>query len=440
MPNWKIDTLDPRGGLAFATWRKDTLSTGSLGDDDDPCIFVSAPGFRVEPVTTRSMALGAGHGAFQMGFFRTGDVEVGFPEPGAVAEFVRRTYIRSGAGDGNDSGPSPGPLPQRPSSDEYRWPGDSLKNLKSDPQLRNLIVDTLYMFRELIDKTSDDQASPFNGWPRFKTAPAPGAPQMLASAAVRLIYELFARRPDQSEDVPRLLAWQRDAQRLRDICTRLDLWPILLGDPYRPALDVLGRHMAAVSFPPDVFYDLINNGSSRWPLVTLFFLLIQCEPVDDVPALQQAITRMRWWRGEFGSASYSGTPHETDPMAALWKIPLPEEVIDKVNPALRDKANLYHALAAFIASPHKVLDEPDDIVDLVLFASACIVGPPDARPLALAGWSWRGAPGNSSAAHSAADLLALRAWNWLREHLPRYAFPAFVEDAIASASGLRYRA
>src|SRR2546421_12132183 len=52
--NWKIDTLDARGGLGFASWRAGDLSKSSNIRLDTPCLFFGAPHFQPEPVANRA--------------------------------------------------------------------------------------------------------------------------------------------------------------------------------------------------------------------------------------------------------------------------------------------------------------------------------------------------------------------------------------------------
>ena len=99
---WYIDTLDPRAGLAFASERTPDL----LGQPDDvwdlddevSTVFVRAPGFLVEPVPNRAVALAAARGSFQFGLFVDG-LEAPFDSVDDVREFVRRAYLRASGGD-----------------------------------------------------------------------------------------------------------------------------------------------------------------------------------------------------------------------------------------------------------------------------------------------------------------------------------------------------
>jgi hypothetical protein len=257
VPDWRIDTLDARGGLAFATWGEDNL-TGGLNASSEPyCIFVGPPDFRPEPVANRSMALAAGRGAFQTGLFVEG-VEVPFPTPTAVAEFVRRTYLRGGGGDGIDGGggetPPPRPV-ERP--DLPRFPESTDEEFEGR-RLRPEILNAVKTFLKWAQSVELGQPKPFK-WPApvdtvdggRSTSTAGDGPAMLASAALKLIYEMAQRLPS-TKDSHALARWQRDARRLGNLLSRLDLWPLLLGNPYYRSLAtlakslVLGNHGLAV--------------------------------------------------------------------------------------------------------------------------------------------------------------------------------------------------
>jgi hypothetical protein len=448
MPQWRIDTLDARGGLAFASWRDDDLVGAKNANREPPSIFIGAPDFRPEPVANRAIALAAGRGAFQTRLFVDG-VEASFPTPTAVVEFVRRAYLRSGGGDGADGGGGETPLP-RPSNppDMPRLP-DSFDEDVGGRQLRPAILSAIKSFQKLALGLTLGKTEAFNDWPlavdrtdrKASNALADG-PGMLASAALRLIYEMVQRLPFAKE--PHALArWQRDARRLGRLLARLDLWPLLLSDPYHKSLTTMAEHLARVGrglavldvikkFPPDV--------ANR---VIVLVLFVDGPDLDDRDEPERFMHGLYDWLDRSGPGFWlAGLPGTLDPIPELSRIPLPQDVEECIGLDLKIGASLYHALAAFMGSPIIALKgQSSALIDLVLFASACVVGPDSGQPLSLSidGWqSWRGPHNISPVRRAAAQTLAGNAWNWLREHLPGIAFPRSLEKAIESAANLRY--
>jgi len=107
---WRIDTLDARGGLAFASWREADLEEGARLFDR-PVFHFSPPAFTAIPVASPATALAAERHGFQMGLLDA-EGEIPFENLTDVAEFVRRVYIGSGRSDGDDGDDSPVPPPE----------------------------------------------------------------------------------------------------------------------------------------------------------------------------------------------------------------------------------------------------------------------------------------------------------------------------------------
>lgn len=107
---WRLDAMDPLGGLAFASYRASENLASSL-DTGIPAIFIGAPTFQPVSLTNRAIGLAASRRSFQAGLFLRGD-EVGFPDLEDVIEFVRRCYVRGGSGGGSAPGGGPLPVPE----------------------------------------------------------------------------------------------------------------------------------------------------------------------------------------------------------------------------------------------------------------------------------------------------------------------------------------
>ena len=441
MPEWRIDTLDPRGGLAFATWWDDANSSDGPGATPEPyCIFVGAPDFRPEVVANRSTALAAGRGAFQIGLFLE-DAEVPFPTPTAIAEFVRRVYLRGGGGDGAEGGGGETP-PPRPVGGSELPPSPKFADEKvGERGLRLGILNLVAMFDKVADGVALGHPKRYR-WPNTVdladaakgAAAADDGPNMLGAAAVRLIYEM-ARRLPSSGDPHALARWQRDARTLGSLLSRLDLWPLLFSEPYHPLLADLvtpllqnTRSLALL----DVLKGVPDNMRTG---LAMYLLFVDGPPMDD-----------HEWAGRlpFGSGTPQ-SPAAFDPIPDLSRIPLPEGLETFIDSDLQGRANLYHALAAFMGSPASILalgSSARALIDLVLFASACIVGPDGGRPLFAAGsWQfWWARKAISPIQHEAIRIEVSNAWSWLAEHLPSLVFPEALEKIIESAAGLRYNA
>jgi hypothetical protein len=290
-------------------------------------------------------------------------------------------------------------------------------------------------------------------WPALSRGDAAAKPQnatdgsaMLGSAAVMLIHEMLRRLP-LGNDPAALATWQRHARALGGLFAYLGLWRLLRTKPFYPA--VLGTirkllpqatRIAGLQLvqhlPPEISAGL-----------ALYLLFVDGPSVDDkeeIDTLIHEIVEWRFHRGvTFPVAGYRSSA--TDPIAHLCRIPLPQQFESFLERDFNSRASLYHAVTAFVGSPATILKFDDQnrrgLLDLVLFASASIVGPPDAdRPLSYSGyWWWRGDQTPISPAHRAAiQGVADIAWRWLADHLPAIAFPTSLEEKIESASGLRY--
>jgi hypothetical protein len=444
MTAWRIDTIDARGGLAFASWRDDDLFDNRKANGDPPSFFVGPPDFRPEPLASRAIALGAGRGAFQTGLFVEG-VEVSFPAPTDVVEFVRRAYLRSGGSDGADGGGGEGPLPRPGDPPDLPRSPDSIE--KSG--LRAEIFGAIKEFGEFALSLKPGNTKKFDKWPApFDTteqrasSPKSGGPAMLASAALTLIYEMLQRLPT-ANDPPGLMRWQRDARRLGALFARLDLWPLLFSESNQTSLVSLMRRLTQLRRLPAL--KVVSN----WPKEEACRVLLLILFVDG-PALDNG-DEVKWFFYQSRRALYGESFHLTryqdslDPNSDLLRIPLPKDLEKFVGSGLKDGANLYHALTAFISSPTTALEQTKEsrsLIDLVLFSSACIVGPDGGRPLSPSldsSMFLRRRHGNTSAVQQAAvQGLADSAWCWLREHLPSVVFTPQVEKAIQSTAELRY--
>jgi hypothetical protein len=240
---WRIDALDARGGLAFASRRAGRFHELDGGLQDPLCAFIGAPGFQPEMVANRSIALAGIRGVFQYRLFIDDD-EVAFPTLAAVTEFVRRVYLRGGGGDGAGGVGGEGPPPILP-IERPDLPGSP--DLESEG-LARMMVDAVAAFRSTSNSCKPGSTIEFPKWPgsRVQEPAKPGftdGPTILANAAVQLIYEMIRRIPD-GQDPAAAVRWHRDARTLGNMIAMMGLWDILW--PRQPHYGVLMKLMSGL--------------------------------------------------------------------------------------------------------------------------------------------------------------------------------------------------
>ena len=167
---WRLDALDARGGLAFATWRGEENGNACEPDSESRSVFIGAPGFQPEIVANRSIAFSSARGLFQPGLFVKKE-EITFRTVAAVAEFVRRTYLSGGGGDGSDDGG--GDVPPLPEDPDGRpdLPGTLGEIPKTDHEqsLAGTVYGALENFINLSRNTPPGEANFMERWPQPAT-------------------------------------------------------------------------------------------------------------------------------------------------------------------------------------------------------------------------------------------------------------------------------
>jgi len=413
---WRIDTLDARGGLAFATWREALNSNPETAIDEQPCIFVGAPDFRAQPVANRAIALAAGRGMFQAGLFAQ-STEMSFPTPDALVEFVRRTYVGSGAGDGTDGGGGgAAPDMRRPGGPELPRPPDDLFDVEGE-NLVPRVFDSIATFLERSQKLKPGEAAP-HSWPRIAGHPEKfrDGPHILCIGALYLIGEVLRRFP-AGMNVAALLTWQAMAHVVGRILTSLDLWPLLVCDPRRQSIAS------------------IVDAFAKQRGVPVVEAIYQHEPAE----FRQS---MALWELLFGTDPYAETPDSLvilpmrngERSIDLCRTPLPMEFDKCVPQDLVGRGSLFHALCAFISAPSSI---PHGGLCTLLLASSYIAQAGEGSAGSGA-WRWaaRGYP--SPLAEARVAMHAKKGWEWLREQLPGFVFAQATEALIGSGAMLRY--
>jgi hypothetical protein len=237
---WRIDALDSRGGLAFASYRAADLLEADAYSADDPAVFIEAPDFRVENVSSRAIGLAAGDRSFQSGLF-VDEAEVGFKTLTDLVEFVRRCYLRGAGGDGTDGGggglpftPGEGPSPDIPEQPDLPYePTEGgvaalLADIKSFDTLSKQMT-----YRT--DQPAKTASSPWNrqaGKGNVKAAEmATDGIESLLRGAVALILEMLRRYPVRGSDGD-IVRWHASAKSLGRALWRLPLDRFFSENPY----------------------------------------------------------------------------------------------------------------------------------------------------------------------------------------------------------------
>ncbi len=438
---WRIDALDVRGGLAFASQRDGRFSEIAHNGANPLCVFIGAPGFQPEIVVNRSVALASIRGAFQFRLYvktAEGSEEVAFPTLDAVAQFVRRAFLRSGGGDGaaGEGGEGPTPLPPDSGPDLPRV----AELIEASETLANLIAGAALLFNKESGNCKPGDVALFSSWPGSRDWDSSEPKNfdggtILANAALALMREMLRRMPDGTD--PRaLMNWHREARGFGQLVGAMGIWPILSHRPYRTAIGKLMKQLALQRSRLAAIEFLLNHVAHDedrgiWLSSLLFGTTL---PLDDDRS-GAAVPYGRYWE-------YYVAPIETgagllDPIAGLGRIPCPDDLAKKVRDEAGDTVSLYHALASFVGSPPMTGAIAPRLLEQILFAATWIATSADR------GVGQRLGPFLDEPRPSTIDAAIVqdkldRGWNWLRIHLPHLCFEPRVETAISDAANLVY--
>ncbi len=439
---WRIDALDARGGLAFASRRAGRFSELGGRLQDPLCAFIGAPGFQPEMVANRSIALAGIRGVFQYRLFIDED-EVAFPTLAAVTEFVRRVYLRGGGGDGAGGVGGEGPPPILP-VERPDLPGSP--DLEGESEgLARAMVEAVAAFKTASDSCKPGSTIQFLKWPgsRVQEAAKPSITDgstILANAAIRLIYEMMRRIPD-GQDPAVTVRWHRDARTLGSMIAAMGLWDILWRGPHYGAL--FGLMSRLRSWKSKLTALQAASGDEAIDVTFLFAVIFGSGPaLDDEEGARHYLHAIYyWWHGRFpyGALSWQRGSRDgpVDPVANLCRIPLPKDAAAVVRKTLRDEVSLYHALVSIVGAPLLADSQRPSFFEFVLFAATWIAGCNDA-PTSSEFVSAH-ASGPLSLIQAAEVQMKLdRGWNWLKVHLPTMCFAPKVEKAIETAADLKY--
>jgi hypothetical protein len=422
-PAWRIEVLDARAGLAFASWRDERSEDGDVTPEEGLVLFVGAPDFRPEPVGNLALALGAGRATFQTGLF-VGKTEVSFSSPDAVAAFVRRAYVSSQGGDGNDAGGGTVPPPIPP--DTPPLPPFELPEAQASERWK----ESLEFYRHHVRSLSLG-ASKATGdlWPDELDGEVH---DMLARGALLVLLELLRRVPTSADAT--FVKWLRLVRAFSAQLGSLGLWPILT----QPALvRVIEGAVGAVRLPFSV--------PARFD-VKARMLFSGGPSFDDPDGIHLLEEIARNWPSEIllymaTSSTGSGGQFE-DASMLLSELPVPAEFRSLTAERHFEESSLFHFLAIALAGPATALQGVDHrhALDVMLFCAGCITARAfgHAPYFAFAWRNWRRSRDATKLEIAEATEAAREAWDWLREQLPEEAFAERIEQVIFGARNLRY--
>jgi hypothetical protein len=235
--SWYIDSIEPRGGLAFTTRRDAEKSDRPL--EEGATVFMTAPAFEAELVGSRAIALAAERAGFQVGVILRGE-ELPFPTLEAVRDFVRRVYVFNGP----DRTPGLGGTAEEPPVDKGSPGGSMVLPGENEPRGGGkdaawLFAEGLEKFREASRQQVPGTSQAVSAWGReppgrSKKRDVRGTVEFsgralaksLAAGAWWCIVDLFARIPYAAGD-PRWEPWTSEARALARCLDRFDLWVVI---------------------------------------------------------------------------------------------------------------------------------------------------------------------------------------------------------------------
>ncbi|MEU1973179.1 hypothetical protein ABZ477_16105 [Microbacterium sp. NPDC019599] len=414
---WRIDALDARGGICFASKRSADL-LGTEIDLDRPAVWLAAPDFVPRRLASRAPAMAATRGTFQLGVFIR-DSELSFTDLDHLAEFVRRVYLARG-GD-NPEGPSaagaptegppptaPGPLPESAFSSRLlelgsRWNAESRGLGGGDGK--------------------GGETAPFSVEVPLFSPPLPEDERVrewravaveLARGFARIAAEMVARGP-ADRDPTSYGGWLRSLRKLAAAALKLGVWDTLDRGEAWPDDSTLfswagERYLAAHDIPG-------QPGTS-----------VTSDPMEKVRYLLTGL--LDGTRRELSSAGLSfelAVGGREDPYEDLrrWPLPADRALRAGMDPAVATVATL---LSRAVSTPG-ILSGTDATDRAILIFAICHLQP---RPVS----SGAHAPGQGGwpgpDIETLTDLVE-HSWGWLRRELPTIVFTPDVEALVPAS-------
>ncbi|MBP2461175.1 MULTISPECIES: hypothetical protein [unclassified Rhizobium] len=398
---WRIDSVDARAGLAFASWRIADLELDTI-NLNKPAVFLSPPLFQAEALTNRAIGFGAARGSAQLGVF-VGGAELAFETLGELAEFVRRVYVGSGSGDtdggGGLGGPPPapdGPSPEVPSGGRGTF-GEVLEH----PVLRAAREIVAAIARLKFEAGAPVQTEEIHVGSASVQGDIGGS-ALLVDGATEIVLELLRRFPLRGND-DAVMTWSQSAQSLGTAISRLDLWRDIVEGPYSEDFErLLPKLMPVVGE--------MRQSYRRYLLPEAFCGTAADWDFDPVIGFLSLGSRV----GSHG-----------DPVDCLAAWPLPAEIKQlAILGKVEDSA--FNLLCAINANPAILADAPpingERAWSVAVFAAANLLA--EFQPPVTAS---RLLPGVRVGARRTITNAAI---DWLIQQWPTLAFPKEVEDMI----------
>jgi hypothetical protein len=355
----------------------------------------------------------------------------------AVIEFVRRSYLRGGGGDGA-AGIGPGIPPTPEGTPGGFLPGGEereghltedqgvLKGLLHDAESFSSISNSLKF------KATETFDAHFFEASFAQQVTSTTAAQSLAAGVVEIALELLRRFPLSGSD-DRIITWFDSAARLGRAITTLGLWRALFAHPWRPELRRAGEDLWA-RMPNSMhdklgdYFDFARHGGSYLAIVEALLLqnysFAGWHPRD-----------FEYWRRRFPFSPYGGSiAPETDPIDDLASWPVSKSLALLAGAPVPAGASVYDILCLIIGSPNVLHRGQPALAEraaaLSIFAAAHITA--TANPVPAFSLM------NTELGNAALNRIAGVAARWLANQFPKYVFPRPVEDAIRGASELVY--
>ena len=398
---WRIDTLHPRGGMAFAGLRDEDSQLGSEDASLDeigvtlekPAVFITPPGFEPEAVPNRVLGLSAGKGSFQVGLY-SAKGEIGFASLEDLIEFVRRVYVASGGGDGfNDGGFQGPPAPQEGPSMPPAEPDSLVEKSDLFKEVSKAIEKFASLSGDKSNKGSRESGKEMQ-WASLNNLAATEEDSfgqvLLGRGARLLLIELLNRTPRNREGVA---PWYEAFSSLCEVIGRSGLWNVYtqLGC----SLDIVRR----------------------------------------VSKLGVRVADLRY-HGYFRA---NPAPSASDRFEDLIRWPLPKldiRIPENFEEDGRREPSVFDLMCAFFANPDRIWlcsGRKGDVLAILIFAAAHLTGK-DGFSLFF-GDSF---DGETQLSYAMSNSRTNRALEWITEQLPKRAFSGFIESMIEQAARLRY--
>lgn len=423
--DWYIDSLDARGGFAFASYRAEER----LQERDDykepiSTVFISPPNFSAEPIFNRSTALAAGRGSFQEGLYIDGE-EVRFATLPDVTTFVARLYGASGGGDapGGGEGPplrpeggAPPPPPDAREVPEPEWSGEG-KRIDATELIENGIKE----FVESRALNVGEAGKPFI-WFKETVHRSDISYQLfpLEAAAVRLEWEIWSRLP-KARDHEGLLSWLEAVHNLLCLVALLGL------DPRRL------RHASTSSANREWFSELFADGGS----IPEF---LHFNPDPEEWSLFEWYGWEEYLFGRYLDPRMSCCNCD-DVIELLGKVPLTSASRDTFgNTACpEDRLSLFSLLMVGVAAPDRLVgNSAKETLEEFLFAACAVAASGDCSYKKPRFWLNHSAGVLDNLWLTSMSKLQLLSLHWLQLTFPDRALPMKLEQLIADAPSLAY--